>query len=253
MVSRYQNYNSLIRRWVPSSIRSKLSGTIIEDFYKSLQIHTTKLETTRFNTPVASFDMKIPTDHSFGEKNGEDKHEPILAEEIRNNANEDTVFYDIGARFGYHTVLMKELGLPESHIHAFEADKLFFHVLKKNHSKSANLNQAFVSDRKGGLSLDTYTRSHNDPTMIKIDVEGAEAQVIRGSKATLSSNPMLFIEVHPHKMEEFGDNIDQLLKFLKKQNYTLEIGDHRLPDGNLQPLNHADLPTSTTYLLKASK
>ncbi|MDP6027846.1 MAG: FkbM family methyltransferase [Arenicellales bacterium] len=51
----------------------------------------------------------------------------------------------------------------------------------------------------------TAVASPGNPTVIKMDVEGAEAEIILGSEYIRETKPRLFVEVHPPEI----DNIDQ--------------------------------------------
>jgi hypothetical protein len=47
------------------------------------------------------------------------------------------------------------------------------------------------------LTLDAFVENHPRPTMVKIDVKGAEIEVLRGSqRVTSQSRPVLLFEVH---------------------------------------------------------
>jgi hypothetical protein len=67
------------------------------------------------------------------------------------------------------------------------------------------------------------------PNVIKIDVEGAELQAIRGAREVLSRNsPMLFVAVHPDAMRLLGTSPSELVEYLGKFGY---VGRHL--DGRL--------------------
>lgn len=63
------------------------------------------------------------------------------------------------------------------------------------------------------------------PTVVKIDVEGAEELVIRGMEETLKCNEApsdLFVELHPEFLKKFGSNLNDVKKTLKNLGYRLE-------------------------------
>lgn len=69
------------------------------------------------------------------------------------------------------------------------------------------------------------------PDLIKIDVEGAEAQVLRGAQQTLLvTHASLFIEIHNR---ELGKECDQILRQLKYEVTVLETG--KRPDFVTEP------------------
>lgn len=63
------------------------------------------------------------------------------------------------------------------------------------------------------LSLDTLLKSQPEPSFIKMDVEGAEAQVLRGATVMLSKiRPVFYMEVA-------GSNRKEIEEMVQKQNY----------------------------------
>ena len=142
--------------------------------------------------------------------------------------NETDVFYDIGANYGFYTYLATEFCRE---IHSFEPLPHIFKNMESNLSGDANvfLNNVALGDREdvlkmhtrlwdsGGstissqkvvlekfdktidvkmVTLDNYVKTHNPPTIIKMDVEGAESLVIEGGENFLSDHsPMIIMEV----------------------------------------------------------
>jgi hypothetical protein len=54
------------------------------------------------------------------------------------------------------------------------------------------------------LTLDAYAADHDPPTMIKIDVEGAEIEVLKGAQRLISrTRPVLLFEVHHRQTATF--------------------------------------------------
>lgn len=136
--------------------------------------------------------------------------------------SEDSVFFDIGANFGYFTAIGEASGAQVS---AFEANEKLYEILKKNFfgedtdiinaliAKDDGRNADFylVNGNEGRstanpeiatrltehgmsikksvmqtMSVDTYVeRTRRVPTHIKIDVEGGEYDVLRGMEGTL--------------------------------------------------------------------
>ncbi|MDW8075975.1 MAG: FkbM family methyltransferase [Bacteroidota bacterium] len=141
------------------------------------------------------------------------------------------VFYDVGANIGYYSMLAAEIG---AEVHAFEPVPSTFSILKANleeyGSRVFSTNSALCEtdgvitiylppdwyvtstiieetlERIGttltvpALQLDTYVESlnHRPPTIIKIDVEGAESLVLAGGKSVIENfRPIVVIEVCP--------------------------------------------------------
>jgi len=137
------------------------------------------------------------------------------------------VVYDIGANVGFYTLLASRLIGPTGHVYSFEplprnVGYLECHIAL-NGLGNVSVTSAAVSDydgrarfkeshpAMGGLSEDgelevvTVRLDSLDlrqPDVLKIDVEGAEAEVLRGALETLSRHrPTIFLATHgvtPH-------------------------------------------------------
>jgi hypothetical protein len=60
------------------------------------------------------------------------------------------------------------------------------------------------------------------PTVVKIDIEGAEFIALKGMKNLLSSSKkprMIFIELHPEFLPTFNTNVDEILEFMSQFDY----------------------------------
>lgn len=75
---------------------------------------------------------------------------------------------------------------------------------------------------------------------IKIDVEGAELQVLQGGEATLDKfMPILLIEINGEACEAAGYQAQEILEFLFKRSYRIYIIGLR---GRLQPISKMEAP-----------
>jgi len=147
------------------------------------------------------------------------------------NLKENDIFYDIGSNYGFYTFLADEF-IAKGEIHAFEPQEDVFDYLRKNTKllKNCFINKIALSDTIGKLylyimenysggntivsdiasaqfaktkkteilatTLDEYVKNHNKPTIIKLDVEGAEPQVLKGGIVTLSEgSPIIAMEI----------------------------------------------------------
>jgi FkbM family methyltransferase len=69
--------------------------------------------------------------------------------------------------------------------------------------------------------------------VIKLDVDGFEAKVLRGAQSTLDKfKPTILMELAPSWLKDKGDNIDELLSFLSNYGYKFydEITFQDIPD-----------------------
>ncbi len=89
------------------------------------------------------------------------------------------------------------------------------------------------------VALDGYITRHNigPVTLIKMDVDGHECQVLRGARRLLDRDkPILLMEIMPYGLNETGASLDELLGILSAHGYSLYDLDGKtvLPnDGNI--------------------
>ena len=174
---------------------------------------------------------------------------------IASHLGPDSVFFDLGAHIGQYTLFAS----PSCRaVHSFEPVPTAFELLKRNIQMNrlgnVTANQCAVSDSSGdvtvyegdldtlgqsslkshsrasgkplvvpSIAVDTYVAQHRViPSLIKIDVEGAEICVLRGAASLLrEKHPVLIVEVAGVNQERFGYNADDLLNELKGFGYTL--------------------------------
>jgi FkbM family methyltransferase len=89
------------------------------------------------------------------------------------------------------------------------------------------------------VSADVVCETHSfKPTHIKIDVEGFEEEVLRGSTQIISSlRPTIFLELHGEQIRQRGKNPEAVLDFLEELGYTI----WRSVEGGGQLLGRQDL------------
>lgn len=160
------------------------------------------------------------------------------------------VVYDIGANVGYFTLLAAVLTGEKGQVYAFEPLPRNVEFLKKhislNNLSNVEVIQAAVSDRSGEalfefgastamghlsetgdlriklVSLDRMIANGDliTPNVIKIDVEGAEYDVLRGAKNLIeTSHPILFLDTHQRDVHQ------NTLQFLRDHKYQIKVID----------------------------
>ena len=70
------------------------------------------------------------------------------------------------------------------------------------------------------VSLDDYTRRHGlQPTLLKIDVEGLECEVLAGASRLMASTPKLVVEIHAREIALYGGSIERLFSAIDLKRY----------------------------------
>jgi FkbM family methyltransferase len=196
-----------------------------------------------------------------------DPSELKLTKFLIKNLKEDDIFYDVGANYGFYTYLAlefcKEVHSFEPLPDVFENLRMNLEGDKKvflnNIALSEQIGETFIyvggakfytKEHTGGstiitdksylnklnpsrkisiktITLDEYIKNHNKPTIIKLDVEGAESLVIKGGYELLKNNsPIIAIEVWSNDGRKFSQEAINLLTQLNfKPHFINENGD----------------------------
>ncbi len=179
--------------------------------------------------------------------------EKTVSEVILDRIEPHTVALDIGAHIGTHSLLMARAIGPWGRIYAFEPQtKLFIeltHNMRLNGMKNVvplryaigqapamiiEMNPA-VTGNEGGTAVgqggdpaelrDIDGFGFKDVSLIKIDVEGYELEVLRGAVATLrSSQPAVIVEIHGAEgTPEERAHFEETRLFLTDLGYQVEL------------------------------
>lgn len=176
-------------------------------------------------------------------------YEPEITAVFKRLVQPGSTVFDVGANAGYFALLSAELGAT---VHAFEPNPAVRALL----SRSVELGSGAItvvpcacSDHEGTMplyiaeagntgrsglmvergtkvdveviTLDAYTeRTGARPQLIKIDVEGAEADVLRGMSTVLERDrPKLIIELHVTRGEVPHATHDEVAELLEQAGY----------------------------------
>jgi len=163
------------------------------------------------------------------------------------------IIFDVGANIGYYT--LKFAKVSSGKVYAFEPLSYQYGVLKKNLSfnkieqvevfknivsKDNQTKRIYFSgiENTGAsslikksntfedietVSLDSFCTEHSIPhiDLVKIDVEGHEAQVLSGMEGMLKNRLVhhLFVEIHDENLEKVGSSSEEICSYLHQFGY----------------------------------
>lgn len=203
----------------------------------------------------------VSSRHEITELDGfaADETEGLFITRLLDSLKPGDVFYDIGANVGVVSMLAAKRGVAGVKVFSFEPEPRNFSQLSRNiekngittiHPQQLALGNAtgsatlFVTGDVGSgfhslvpganaentkveIKIETAAKFADQkgelPTVVKIDVEGAETDVIQGLLPLLDRGypRELFIEVHPPKIEANGKTTDDVSCPLLARGYEL--------------------------------
>ena len=168
-------------------------------------------------------------------------HETALLACLVAHLRPGDVLYDVGAHIGYISLVAARLVGPSGRVFAFEADPenadritghvqmnalpqvelvpaavwsecktLSFHRASASSSRNTGAVGASNQDNSvdgiivvEAVTLDRFVEDHRSPAVVKVDVEGAEEEVLKGAEEVFrTSKPTLICEVHHGRAAE---------------------------------------------------
>lgn len=179
--------------------------------------------------------------------------EPVQSKLFTRAIKKGDVIFDIGANIGYYTVLASKLVDLKGKVYAFEPDPDNLKLLEKNIllNKCSNVVVVpmAVSERAGTLTfkkdlsnpgeskisekgnvkvkattLDKFITSRRIKKidLIKVDVEGAEINVLKGARTLIGRKDIkMFFECNPKVLRTFGFGVNELLFEAKRLGFRL--------------------------------
>jgi len=168
-----------------------------------------------------------------------------------------TAVFDIGAHIGLYTIPAAKNIAPGGTVYAFEPAEANRKYLKRHlkyndirnvrvlpyvigeetregqvfYEKGATdpMNSLRLKSGAGGyskvyrrqVSLDDFVEGSNvRPELIKVDVEGAECNVLKGARRSiLKYRPDIFLSVHPRQLALFDSSVDELKAIIDDLGY----------------------------------
>lgn len=191
--------------------------------------------------------------------------EDIIAD-ILSETTEDDVFYDIGANIGTYSCFIGNY--TGSKVVAFEPFPKNAESLRRNlklNSIDGEVFELALMNEDGSKSIESMSDDPGEgqvlvtgegdmevhiskgdslitekglasPSIIKIDVEGAELEVLRGLEECVSGDlpRLIYLEVHRKKIKRFGGSVKELEEFLENRGFELNVLDDRGNDYHLK-------------------
>lgn len=226
------NASPLLRLWISNALNKILPKKMVFPILKG------PLKGKKWYTRCSNLQFAL----------GSFEHE--LVKHLETEIKKSNIFYDIGAHVGYHTMIASLLVGNDGEVVAFEPLPRNLYYLKKhleiNNIDNVELIESAVSDESGYTYLEpgdhpstphitefksngnhkirTYSlddlinsKSINPPDVMKIDVEGAELMVLKGSIYILKNyKPKIFLELHSKEL------FTECKSFLKDYNYSFK-------------------------------
>jgi FkbM family methyltransferase len=192
-------------------------------------------------------------------------YEPSTHAFIARHTTPGSLAVDAGAHIGLFTVLMAQLVGPQGRVLSFEPTATTFGILRRtvalndlggvadcrqeavsrsrghvefyvdehdvsNANSTVRTDRAIGSVRVPSVSIDDLAAEHPQAaSCLKIDVEGAELEVLRGAAATLGRDrPALALDIHPPQLAAAGGTVAEVWDLLADAGYALMLGDARL-------------------------
>jgi FkbM family methyltransferase len=176
-----------------------------------------------------------------------------------------TNIIDVGANFGYHSVLFsKEV---KGNIYSFEPQGQNYELLKNNISinnrnnimaynlgcgdincdismpiidTTNNVNMGdftpnIVSTRNHSITKSVLLDQMNLPKidLIKIDVQGWEKKVLIGANNILKDKPVLIVEFEEHQLSKTNTTCKELFDYIRENNYYIFYLDYDYPSDHI--------------------
>ena len=175
-----------------------------------------------------------------------------------NVAKKTKCFFDVGAHIGIVTLPIAKIIGDNGKVFSFEPSKknLFFlkYHIKRNELKNVQIIEKAVSSKNSrsslyesnqptGMSslipiknkkitirssintitLDAFCYNNKiKPQVIKVDIEGSEIELLKGSKKIMRKiKPVFFLSYHPRHLKEIGYKKDEILYLLNELNYEI--------------------------------
>lgn len=194
--------------------------------------------------------------------------EPTETELIGELLGPNETLLDVGAHVGWYSTIGSRRVGSTGHVIAFEPYEPNAKTLKLNllqnectnvrvvetalGSEAGTLTLASGTGDSGGftaliwgsetrvevpvVTLDEAEEDLGEVTLMKIDVEGWETNVLRGAKDTLTRTNFVLVEINPPAIAKSGSSRDEIFDLLRQAGFTHFLG---VNEGGLRRLNRS--------------
>lgn len=166
------------------------------------------------------------------------------------------VVFECGAHHGFSAIMLSNWVGCEGRVIAFEPNPDNINIINRNmsinHINNVDVKHCAIGEAEGKITLTRNScaevNSDNNgvevdvvpidkyielqPTLLKIDVEGFEVQVLRGARKILETRPKIAIEIHADFLHKYGSTVEELFSLLNLDRYDcwIQWEDNSIPE-----------------------
>ena len=252
------------QHWLELIEQTQMERRILVNLFletEEFQKKRSQLKNERSQVTLPDFKMVVnPNDFAIGSYIFETKiYEPHVSNAIKSQLKSGDTFVDIGANIGYFTLLAASIVGEKGQVYAFEPSPLNRELIKENitlngfsnvkifpyaiaeskqtlnyHGGDINSNgqvSNILPEQEGlftveAVALDDILLESEKITVIKMDIEGAEARALKGMSQIVSKfQPIIFTEFSPRLLAHVSDTSPQEYLTSLQEHYNLCILD----------------------------
>jgi FkbM family methyltransferase len=223
--------------------------------YKKISYTLSRISGRKYwDATIDGLDYKLSFSHPYHHLIAHEYHQGLFEQNLlymwKKAAEKSNVILDLGAYNGAFAIVAAKA--TEGIVMAVEPDPTNAHHVKENirinNLHNCTLVQAGIAGpefkgmgftlddagtaghltKGGGSQIKTVTLDDlcEKPDLIKMDIEGMEANVLMNSPKTLAAKPTILLELHYNFLSRFGDETeDDVLNFLHGKGYVTVLLD----------------------------
>lgn len=189
--------------------------------------------------------------------------------------------FEIGAHHGVVALIFSKIVGKKGHVIAVEMDRMHSKIaeinIHNNMAKNITLINAAVGESNNStvnysndqikrtkdknisekinlITIDSLSKKYGYPSVIYIDVEGYECNVLNGAQETLKTQPDFCIEVHANNgLENFKGSINSLISNFNSNKYLLYMSPANDECDFVKFSPMSQIPNDRFYLIALSK